>query len=238
MSSCGGGIARRRGDHDSVDKVAQFDKPIHRQPRISYNSRQPGTARHPGRKNERRTVCPPHVYMFDTAVLIPASQNKGLPGQRMKRIGDCDFLRRNPGTMSSLRIAAANAPRSCSRSSKQQGSTTSTAKPGLPTCSPASPITRSTIWPRCCRGTGASRVSIAPPDYGGASPCVHDRAAEILGEDEELLWDLADSLEPEDGCLWVHGTDNQQTIAFTDRGLECPRELIADHNRSQPSPRS
>jgi hypothetical protein len=29
MFSCGGGIARRRGDHDSVDKLAQFDKPIH-----------------------------------------------------------------------------------------------------------------------------------------------------------------------------------------------------------------
>src|SRR5258708_33552488 len=52
MSSCGGGIARRRGDHDSVDKLAEFDKPIHWQPRISYNSRQPGLGRHPGRKND------------------------------------------------------------------------------------------------------------------------------------------------------------------------------------------
>jgi hypothetical protein len=26
-------------------------------------------------------------------------QNQCLPDQRMKRIGDCDFLRRNPGTM-------------------------------------------------------------------------------------------------------------------------------------------
>ena len=39
---------------------------------------------------------------------VPAGQNKGLPSQRMKRIGDCDFLRRNPGTMSPLRIAAAS----------------------------------------------------------------------------------------------------------------------------------
>jgi hypothetical protein len=108
MSSCGG-IGRGRGDHDSVDKLAEFDKPIHWQPRISYNCCQAGLARHPGRKNECRSVFPPHEYMFDAAVLIPASQNKGLPSQRMKRIGDRDFLRRNTGTMSSLRTKAAGA---------------------------------------------------------------------------------------------------------------------------------
>jgi hypothetical protein len=43
------------------------------------------------------------------------------------------------------------------------------------------------------------------------------RAAEILSEDEELLWDLAVNLEPEDGCLWIYGTGEQQTIAFTER---------------------
>jgi hypothetical protein len=26
-------------------------------------------------------------------------------------------------------------------------------------------------------------------------------------------------MEPEDGCLWIHETDDQQTMAFTDRGL-------------------
>jgi hypothetical protein len=120
MSSCGGGIARRRGDHDSVDKIAEFDKPIHWQPRISYNSRQARLARHPGRKNECRSVFPPHEYMFDAAVLIPAGQNKGLPSQRMKRIGDRDFLRRNPGTMSPLRTAADSALPPCTASSSRQ----------------------------------------------------------------------------------------------------------------------
>jgi hypothetical protein len=37
------------------------------------------------------------------------------------------------------------------------------------------------------------------------------RTAEMLGEDEQLLWDLADEMDPEDGCLWIHGTDDQQT---------------------------
>ena len=38
-----------------------------------------------------------------------------------------------------------------------------------------------------------------------------------LGEDEQLLWDLADEMDPEDSCLWIHGTEDQQTIAFTPR---------------------
>ncbi len=29
------------------------------------------------------------------------------------------------------------------------------------------------------------------------------RVAEMLGEDEEWLHELAEQLEPEDGCLWV-----------------------------------
>ena len=64
------------------------------------------------------------------------------------------------------------------------------------------------------------------------------RAAEILREDEELLWDLALNMEPEDGYLWIYGTSDQQTMAFTERGLESLRELISDLRRSTSSPRS
>jgi hypothetical protein len=64
------------------------------------------------------------------------------------------------------------------------------------------------------------------------------RAAEILGEDEQLLWDLADELDPEDGCLWIHGTEDQQTIAFTSRGMESLRELLAEQKRNRLSTRS
>jgi hypothetical protein len=58
-------------------------------------------------------------------------------------------------------------------------------------------------------------------DHGGANSRVHiARAAQILREDEQLLWDLADHMDPEDGCLWIYGTDEQETLAFTDPGLE------------------
>ena len=63
------------------------------------------------------------------------------------------------------------------------------------------------------------------------------KAAEVLGEDETLLWSLLDSLEPEDGCLWIYDTDDRQTVAFTDHGMECLRELIANHKRYPPPPK-
>jgi N-acetylglutamate synthase-like GNAT family acetyltransferase len=37
-------------------------------------------------------------------------------------------------------------------------STASTRRPGSPTCSPASPITRPRVWPNCSPGTGAPRL--------------------------------------------------------------------------------
>jgi hypothetical protein len=42
--------------------------------------------------------------------------------------------------------------------------------------------------------------------------------AQIIREDEQLLWDFAINMEPEDGCLWVYGTDEQHTMAFTIAG--------------------
>ena len=54
------------------------------------------------------------------------------------------------------------------------------------------------------------------------------RAAQILGRDEDLLWDLSDQLEPEDGKLWVNDVDGAQTLAFSEFGIETLREIIAD----------
>jgi len=54
------------------------------------------------------------------------------------------------------------------------------------------------------------------------------RAAELLGEDEELLYEIAIELEPEDGCLWIIGTGDQQTLAFTQQGMENLHELLPE----------
>ena len=57
--------------------------------------------------------------------------------------------------------------------------------------------------------------------------------ANMLGETEDRLWDLADQMTPEDGVLWVHDTDERQTMAFTDVGLETLKGLIADQPTSE-----
>ena len=56
----------------------------------------------------------------------------------------------------------------------------------------------------------------------------------MLGVTEDRLWDLADQMEPEDGVLWVHDTDERQNMAFTPTGIETLKELIED----QPTPES
>jgi hypothetical protein len=64
------------------------------------------------------------------------------------------------------------------------------------------------------------------------------RAAEILGEDEELLWDMATDMEPEHGCIWIYDTGDQHTVAFTPNGMEYLREMLPEYKRNRPSPRS
>ena len=53
------------------------------------------------------------------------------------------------------------------------------------------------------------------------------RAAEMLGETVDLLDEIAEQLEPEDGCLWIYDTDDRATLGFTERGIESLKELIA-----------
>jgi hypothetical protein len=57
------------------------------------------------------------------------------------------------------------------------------------------------------------------------------RAAEMLGKTIDLLDEIAEQLEPEDGCLWIYDTDDRATLGFTERGIESLQELIADQKR-------
>ena len=59
------------------------------------------------------------------------------------------------------------------------------------------------------------------------------RAAELLGEDEELLYEIAIELEPEDGCLWIIGTGDQQTLASTQQGMENLHELLPEFKKTR-----
>jgi hypothetical protein len=52
--------------------------------------------------------------------------------------------------------------------------------------------------------------------------------ANLLGEDEDWLFDLAGDMFPEDGCLWVYGVGENGGLAFTRDGIECLQQIIAD----------
>lgn len=52
------------------------------------------------------------------------------------------------------------------------------------------------------------------------------RVAEMLGENEEWLWDIAAEMDSYDGCLWIYDADDKQTMAFTNDGLDNLKELI------------
>ena len=54
------------------------------------------------------------------------------------------------------------------------------------------------------------------------------RVAEMLGEDEDRLHGLSTDMFPEDGCLWVLGREDEQTVAVTEFGVECLREAIIE----------
>ena len=60
--------------------------------------------------------------------------------------------------------------------------------------------------------------------------------AEQLGEDEEWLRDLQVDMEPEDGCLWVHGVGEDGAPAFTAYGIECLKQIIADEKAAGRAP--
>jgi hypothetical protein len=54
------------------------------------------------------------------------------------------------------------------------------------------------------------------------------RVAEMLGEDEDWLYQLSIDMFPEDGCLRVLGLGDEAITAFTDYGVECLRQIIED----------
>src|SRR5665213_1438452 len=58
--------------------------------------------------------------------------------------------------------------------------------------------------------------------------------AEMLGEDEEWLFEVAEEMDTEDGQLWVVGVGEDGVMAFTDDGIDTLENLIAIH-KAEPS---
>jgi hypothetical protein len=62
------------------------------------------------------------------------------------------------------------------------------------------------------------------------------RVAEMLGEDEDSLHELSIAMDPEDGHLWVHDAGDRHVLAFTEHGIECLQEIIADERAAGRAP--
>ena len=52
------------------------------------------------------------------------------------------------------------------------------------------------------------------------------RVAEILGEDEDWLGDVATEMDQEDGLIWVYGPGDKSVMAFTDFGIDTLTGII------------
>jgi hypothetical protein len=53
--------------------------------------------------------------------------------------------------------------------------------------------------------------------------------AEMLGEDEDWLADVANEMDQEDGLIWVYGPGDEGVMAFTNFGIETLQGLIEIH---------
>lgn len=60
--------------------------------------------------------------------------------------------------------------------------------------------------------------------------------ANLLGEDEEWLFDLSIGMEPEDGSLWVYGVGEDGVPAFTQDGIDNLRDIIANKKAAGTAP--
>jgi hypothetical protein len=56
-----------------------------------------------------------------------------------------------------------------------------------------------------------------------------NRVAKDLGENEDWLSDVANTMDVEDGTIWVHGVGGDGVLAFTDFGIDNLIDLIKIH---------
>jgi hypothetical protein len=63
-----------------------------------------------------------------------------------------------------------------------------------------------------------------------------DHVAKTLGEDEDWLHELSIDMFPVDGCLYVYGIGEDAVTAFTEYGIECLKQIIADERAAGRAP--
>jgi len=59
------------------------------------------------------------------------------------------------------------------------------------------------------------------------------KVAQDLEVSEDMLHDLTQQMDTEDGVIWVYGLEEEGVLALTEDGIECLRDILADHRRGQ-----
>ena len=94
----------------------------------------------------------------------------------------------------------------------------------------------------------SQRIRLADDAGFGDRWMLHERAFDLEGSDQmfgrfdalRLGWlhELSINMFPEHGCLWILGTGDQETTAFTEYGVERLRETIDEEKRCGRAPKS
>ena len=59
------------------------------------------------------------------------------------------------------------------------------------------------------------------------------KVAQDLEVSEDMLHDLTQQMDTEDGVIWAYGLEEEGVLALTEDGIECLRDILADHRRGQ-----
>lgn len=55
------------------------------------------------------------------------------------------------------------------------------------------------------------------------------KVAQEWDESEDLLHELTEQMDTEDGVIWVYGIQEHAVLALSEDGIECLRDLLGEH---------
>jgi hypothetical protein len=59
------------------------------------------------------------------------------------------------------------------------------------------------------------------------------KVAQDLEESEDLLHELTDQMDTEDGVIWVYGTQDEAVLALSLDGIDCLRDLLTEYRKAR-----
>lgn len=57
------------------------------------------------------------------------------------------------------------------------------------------------------------------------------KVAQEWEESEDLLHELTEQMDTEDGVIWIYGVEEHAVLALSEDGIECLRDLLGQHKR-------